>query len=83
MKKHCVYPITFSIPSTKITNQPLHKVKIMSSLMPGKPDTYIYANETDYYNEYKSSMFALTHKKAGWNCMRHYEILANGCTLFS
>jgi hypothetical protein len=79
MKKQCIYPITFSIPSTKITNQSLCKVKIMSSLIPGKLDTYIYTNETDYYNEYKSSMFALTSKKAGWDCMRHYEILANGC----
>ena len=24
-------------------------------------------------------MFALTTKKCGWDCMRHYEILANGC----
>jgi hypothetical protein len=24
-------------------------------------------------------MFAITKKKAGWDCMRHYEIIANGC----
>ena len=28
---------------------------------------------------YKKSIFALTYKKAGWDCLRHYEILMNGC----
>ena len=32
-----------------------------------------------YYNEYRRSRFAATRKKGGWDCMRHYEILANGC----
>ena len=27
----------------------------------------------------KIEMFAITRKKAGWDCLRHYEILANGC----
>jgi len=40
--------------------------------------TYIYNTETDYYAEYQSSVFALTTKKGGWDCLRHYEILANG-----
>jgi hypothetical protein len=25
------------------------------------------------------SYFAFTHKRGGWDCMRHYEILASGC----
>ena len=28
---------------------------------------------------YKKSIFALTYKKSGWDCLRHYEILMNGC----
>ena len=28
---------------------------------------------------YRQSMFALTSKKGGWDCLRHYEILAAGC----
>jgi len=55
------------------------KTKVVSSLIPGNLSTYIYDNETDYYNEYRQSMFAITTKKGGWDCMRHYEILANGC----
>jgi len=72
-------PITFSIPKEKIINFIPDKIKMVSSLIPGKLDTYIYNNETDYYNEYLSSFFAITTKKAGWDCMRHYEIMANGC----
>jgi hypothetical protein len=51
----------------------------MSNLIPGELGTYIYNTEKDYYNEYKESYFAITKKKGGWDCMRHYEIIANGC----
>jgi hypothetical protein len=54
-------------------------VKILSDLIPGDIKTYIYNSEEDYYNEYKISYFAITKQKGGWDCMRHYEILANGC----
>jgi hypothetical protein len=41
--------------------------------------TYIYEDEKSYYDMYASSYFAYTCKKGGWDCMRHYEILANYC----
>lgn len=53
----------------------------MASINPhgvGK-NTYIFENEEEYYNDYKKSLFAITRKKGGWDCMRHYEILACGC----
>jgi tRNA-dihydrouridine synthase len=28
---------------------------------------------------YQNSVFALTYRKGGWDCFRHYEILMNGC----
>lgn len=74
-----IYPIQFSIPEEKIHNIVTPKVKLLSSLVPGKKSTYIYETEKDYYEEYQKSMFAITMKKAGWDCMRHYEILANWC----
>jgi len=74
-----LHPITFSIPEEKILNYVPKKNKILSNLIPGDLTTYIYNNETDYYNEYRQSMFAITKKKGGWDCMRHYEIIANGC----
>jgi hypothetical protein len=74
-----LHPITFSFPEEKIINEIPIKTKLISSLIPGKLDTYIYTNEGDYYNEYRQSLFAITTKKGGWDCMRHYEIIANGC----
>jgi hypothetical protein len=74
-----LYPIGFSIPESKIINYIPQKQKILSNLIPGKLETYIYNSEEEYYNEYRISYFAITMKKGGWDCMRHYEILANGC----
>jgi len=74
-----IHPIVFSIPEEKICTCAPVKDKLLSSLIPGRRSTYIYMTEHDYYNEYKRSYFAMTTKKGGWDCMRHYEILANGC----
>jgi hypothetical protein len=73
------YPISFSIPKEKICDGYNAKTKILSNLIPGDISTYIYNTEEEYYNEYKKSYFAITKQKFGWDCMRHYEILANGC----
>lgn len=72
-------PISFSIPTSKLATQKLEKVKEFGTVFPGKPETYIFDNEYDYYNDYNKSYYGLTIKKAGWDCMRHYEILANYC----
>ena len=77
-----MFPINFSIPKEKICGTYNSKTKILSDLIPGDMSTYIYNSEEDYYNEYKQSYFAITKKKAGWDCMRHYEILGNGCIPF-
>jgi len=74
-----VYPITFSIPECKIISEVPKKTKFVSTIIPGDVRTYRFKTEESYYNEYRSSIFALTYKKGGWDCMRHYEILANGC----
>ena len=81
MEGNNLYPISFSIPEEKIVNEIPKKTKIIAMINPygvGK-NTYIFNNENDYYNDYKSSLFAFTRKKGGWDCMRHYEILACGC----
>jgi len=72
-------PITFSIPEEKIVKSFPKKTKFLSNLIPGNLKTYIYNTEKEYYDEYQSAYFAMTTKKAGWDCMRHYEIIANGC----
>ena len=75
-----IYPINFSIHSSKICDpDTLHKTKLLAHIIPGDNVTYIFDNESDYYNDYKISYFGLTCKKGGWDCLRHYEILACGC----
>lgn len=74
-----IFPIGFSIHKSKIVDNVPEKKQLLAPLIPGDLSTYIYNNETDYYNSYKESLFGVTFKKAGWDCMRHYEILACGC----
>ena len=78
-----IKPINFSIPKNKIIKEINSKPKnLISPLIPGRLDTYIYDNEDDYYKMYQDSIFAITTKKSGWDCLRHYEILMNGCIPF-
>jgi len=57
------------------------KKYVISPLIPGDTSNYLFGagQESDYYNMYRQSMFALTSKKGGWDCLRHYEIFAAGC----
>ena len=72
-------PIQFAIPKEKILRQVNTKPKnLLAPLIPGRLNTYIYNDEIDYYKMYQESIFALTYKKAGWDTLRHYEILMNG-----
>jgi len=76
-----IYPIGFSIPECKIVSDEDNRKKkrLVSNLIPGRLHTYVYDTEERYYLNYKESFFANTRVKGGWDCMRHYEILANGC----
>lgn len=73
------FPIQFSIPEIKIVETIPHKDRDFAFIVPGQLHTYIYNSESEYYKDYQHSYFAITCKKGGWDCMRHYEILANGC----
>ena len=73
-----IYPISFSIPKCKIVKKVPNKTKWFGNCIPGDVSTYIFNNERDYYNDYSSSVFGHTKCKGGWDCMRHYEILASG-----
>jgi hypothetical protein len=74
------FPISFAIPEENIITPPFpSKTRDQASIIPGFISTYTYDNETDYYNGYAISKYAVTTKKGGWDCLRHYEILANNC----
>ena len=77
-----IYPLPYSIPEEiflETEKSIINKKFVTSPLIPGKLETYIYDNESDYYQMYRESKFGITHKKYGWDCLRHYEIIANKC----
>lgn len=76
-----IHPITFCIPEEKIITEMPIKKKTMSIIVPmsSGSHTYRFHTEKEYYEEYRESLFAITKRKSGWDCMRHYEIIANGC----
>ena len=79
-KSRNVLPISFSMPTCKFTtNLNRDKTQDYGTVIPGDKSTYIFNTEESYYNDYRDSYYGATMKKAGWDCMRHYEILGNGC----
>ena len=77
-----VLPIQFAIPQSKIRDFAAitSKTRLMSPLDPRDRTTYqYYESESGYYDQYSTSYFGLTMKKGGWDCSRHYEIMASGC----
>lgn len=74
-----VYPINFCIPEELIIDKINNKEKLISDIIPNFNKSYQFNNENDYYTEYSKSWYAHTKKKGGWDCLRHYEIMMNGC----
>jgi hypothetical protein len=52
----------------------------MCPVFPGH--RYAFTNEADYISNYGNFSFALTHKKGGWDCFRHLEIMYAGAVPF-
>jgi hypothetical protein len=72
-------PIQFAIPKEKIVPEIPMKTRQISPHAPWEiPPGPRYEKESDYYKDYGQSYFAKTRKKAGWDCLRHYEIMAAG-----
>jgi hypothetical protein len=72
-------PISFGVPESQLIAHNPTKEKLFSTIIPGNSKTYTYEDEESYYNDYAVSHYGLTWKKGQWECMRHYEILANKC----
>lgn len=72
-----VFPCNFAFMGELVKPSLTTKTKKTSSIVPGHK--YTFDSQESYYHEYATSNFALTFKKAGWDCMRHIEILANNC----
>lgn len=88
-----ILPISFGIPACKISYvTPAQKTQrftthivdadIASALHQNKhSDSYAFTNEQDYYADIRKSMYGITTKRSGWDCLRHYELAANGAVL--
>lgn len=74
-----IHPISFSIPEEYIGAVVPSKEKPFGSIIPGNLSTYVFETEEQYYDDMRHSMYCLTFKKGGWDCLRHLEILASGC----
>ena len=79
-----IHPLSYCVPDENIVD--FHSIKdkkhiIISDIIPGDNLTYRFGpdDEKEYNEHYQESFFAYTNKKGGWDCLRHYEILANGC----
>lgn len=88
------HPIGFGIPEYQI--RPIDLEKKTQTYQKTAPDDSLFRNVTDlggsrhhhkftveeeYYDDLSSSWFGLTCKKGGWDCLRHYEIMAAGSLL--
>ena len=82
-----VIPASFSIPMEKIRAVDIAgKQKCLAShcVDPevaeacGLHTSYAFATEEAYYDDLAASRFAVTTKRGGWDCLRHYEIAAAG-----
>jgi hypothetical protein len=76
-----VFPLSFCIPDECVVPAVPVKTSLLASLIPGDLSTYTFGphQEAAYNQMYRDARFAITKMKGGWDCLRHYEILMNGC----
>ena len=72
-----VYPLNFSFPQPSLVDyRTTDRSHFLSTTYPGTPHSY--SSWEDYLAEYRSSYFALSTRKGGWDTFRHLEILFSG-----
>jgi len=75
--KFGVYPLNFSFPQPqRMPDGVSARAHFLSSTIPGEP--FSFDSWDLYLEEYRSSFFALSTKKGGWDTFRHLEILFSG-----
>ncbi|MFK7789309.1 MAG: hypothetical protein AB8C95_07465 [Phycisphaeraceae bacterium] len=79
-----VYPISFCIPESLIVDAVPKKEQATGQGISRGRRKYKFGpgDQQAYYADYQQSYFGLTYRKGGWDCMRHLEIMANGCLPF-
>ena len=79
-----IYPISFCIPESVILDATPTKQQDAGTGISRGTRKYRFGpgEQQAYYEDYQSSFLGLTYRKGGWDCMRHLEIMANGCLPF-
>jgi hypothetical protein len=76
LKSIKIHPISFCIPEENIVVSVPPKKKAFGRVIPGIKSTYFdLVNETQYFEDLSHSLFAITYKKGGWDCLRHLVTL--------
>lgn len=76
-RRYGVYPLNFSFPQPELMPRSLERrPHFLSSTIPGEP--FSFDTWETYLDEYRSSHFALSTKKGGWDTFRHLEVLFSG-----
>jgi hypothetical protein len=85
--------IGFAIPAMKVRDESVEKTDLFARhvqcdeaygidwIRQNCTRSYAFANEAAYYDNLARAKYAVTMKKAGWDCMRHYEIAANATVM--
>jgi hypothetical protein len=81
-------PCSFSIPAQWIRKPDRnHKTKLLPrhivdievrSQLENSQSNYAFSSQQDYFDDLAEARFGITTKRAGWDCLRHYEIAAAG-----
>jgi hypothetical protein len=68
-------PLSFAFP---LTNEIARSTKrfFVAPMVPGLP--YLFDNSCQYYRTYSQSFWGVTHRRVGWDCFRHVEIIGSG-----
>lgn len=88
-------PTAFAIPKEKITHDvnlsgkvhllPAHivdeEVRESNLVAHQSGFDHVFTSEHDYYHNLQQAKFGITTKRGGWDCLRHYEIAANGAVV--
>lgn len=80
-------PISFSVPREYVVPHAPAKEKLftrhivdptVAGVVHGTSTTKPFDDEREYVADIRASRFGVTMKRSGWDCLRHYELAANG-----
>ena len=83
-KEVLIHPIIFGLPAENLIDCPTIKHRDYAQVIAGRKNTYAFTvrDENEYTHSYRIARFGHTKKKGGWDCARHWEIVAAGSVPF-